>query len=320
MLAEIKTPLNDNEKLQLAQLFEAAYFAVPLEEAADNKDEENVDSLWYALTAARGLLQDAQTDGAEPGLVQRDLERLLLAEIPGSDHWNLLSAAAWAPNSALLAAILSEQPSPDCISWPAEPGTDPPRPHAKHNGLTALHGAACRDDPSRVKLLLDAGAAMHATATNEDLLGQTPAHYALGQQTCSGELIALFIERGADVLQRDANGFTLLHWCVPQYGCKYKLDAAKVILHKMKKESKTADYRAADADTSSALAWCMLNKAKLADAAILPMVQLLLKYGAKPHSCELILKGDTPLQVAEDKKLALCAAAMQSGTAAATQW
>jgi hypothetical protein len=84
----------------------------------------------------------------------------------------------------------------------------------------------------------------------------------------------------------------------------------------MKRLGTDADFKVADTYNSSTLAWCMLNAAKLPGAAIVPMVQLLLKYGADAQCVEAILKHKTPLQVAKDKKLALCLAAMQQTIAA----
>jgi hypothetical protein len=88
----------------------------------------------------------------------------------------------------------------------------------------------------------------------------------------------------------------------------------------MNKLGTDADFRVADTYNSSALAWCMLNAAKLLDEAIVPMVELLLKHGADAQCVEAILKHKTSLQLAEEKRLALCLAAMQQTIAAgATQ-
>jgi hypothetical protein len=314
VLAHTQTPLRASQQKQLADLFEAAYLEVPLADSA--AAHNNVRAFAKALNDIRELLQAAQVQGAL-NTVQSDVERLLVAELPGSGHWNLLSAAAWARNAGFLAAVLEQQPSAECLSWPDSAGTDLPTAHVGHNGLTALFGVAYRNDAERARLLLQAGASIRSTATDATIEGQTAAHYALGQKDCSGELISVLIEYGVNVLQRDANGFSLLHWCIPQRGCKYKVEAARVILQEMKAVDANADFRVADAYSSSALAWCMLNNAELADEAILPMVQLLLKHGAKPHCSELILEGDTPLKRAVDTGLLQCAGAMQQTARAA---
>jgi Ankyrin repeats (many copies) len=236
--------------------------------------------------------------------VQFDMSVFLSGSTEGRKDWALISWSADLSDAACLKAVLAMRPSQQCLDWP------------DNEGLTALHIAAGRNAIDATKLLLQAGASIAAVATGDRVKGQTAVHYALGQRECSGELISLLIKHEANVLQRDGSGFSPLRWCVPQYGCKYKLDAARVILQEMKKEGKDADLRVTDTYNSSALAWCMLNAAKLPDAAILPMVQLLLKNGADAQRVEPILKHRTPLQVATDKKLLLCLAAMQQAVAA----
>ncbi|KAA8913469.1 ankyrin repeat-containing domain protein [Sphaerosporella brunnea] len=99
-------------------------------------------------------------------------------------------------------------------------------------GPTALHSCSWRNDASTAvevaRVLLEAGASVNARAP---ISGERPLHSAvIGNQ--SKELVALLLERGADVNATDNTGQTALHHCV---SCKYhhldnQLELARVLL------------------------------------------------------------------------------------------
>jgi Ankyrin repeats (many copies) len=304
ILNRITAYLSDAQREELRQLYVDAWAAMP----ASKRAQSSAVKLREALYDAQSLLTAARTARANVNIaagVQFDMSVFLSSTTEGRSDWVLLSWTAALTDVACLSAVLVMRPSQQCLNWPDK------------EGLTALHVAAKRSAIDATRLLLQAGANIAAASTGDKVAGQTAVHYAQGQKQCSGELMSLYIKYKANILQRDAIGFTPLHWCVPQFGCKYKLDAARVILQEMKKLGTDADFRVADTYSSSALAWCMLNAAKLLDTDMLPMVQLLLANGAKPHYSELILAGDTALQRAVKKGLSRCAAAMQQTVRAA---
>ena len=85
------------------------------------------------------------------------------------------------------------------------------------NVNTELNNAVLADDQARVAYLLDK---KHASLAALDLQGETPLHHALQQR--SPQMVAYLITRGADVNQRDRDGWT------PMMTAVYGDDAADV--------------------------------------------------------------------------------------------
>lgn len=75
-------------------------------------------------------------------------------------------------------------------------------------GDTLLHRACYKDDPERIRLLLDRGADPNVS----NLVGTTPLHWVCRYpKTSHTDLVRFLLERGADVNVRDKNGRTPLH-------------------------------------------------------------------------------------------------------------
>lgn len=80
------------------------------------------------------------------------------------------------------------------------------------HGFTPLHAAAERGHSDVVRLLLASHADVHAAARKT---GETPLHYAargLKGRPLSSETVALLLQHGAKVNQRDYEGNTALMW------------------------------------------------------------------------------------------------------------
>jgi ankyrin repeat protein len=76
------------------------------------------------------------------------------------------------------------------------------------DGWTPLHGAAFFAQPEAVRLLLNAGADVHAVSRNA--MANQPLHAALAGRLPLGA-VALLLDRGADVNARQHGGYTALH-------------------------------------------------------------------------------------------------------------
>jgi ankyrin repeat protein len=76
------------------------------------------------------------------------------------------------------------------------------------DGWTPLHGAVFFAQPAAVRLLLDHGADVNAVSTNSS--ANRPLHAALAGRL-DRDVVALLLQRGADVNARQHGGYVALH-------------------------------------------------------------------------------------------------------------